>query len=455
MSVVDRLHQGSLLHQTDISPRTTTLSRRQIQRQLVKHVSQPLHQRHLHNRVKRPTRDDARLRDDGLHLRLNAPHEATWQVLPRSKPGQSLTNPSDAIKNRLKRMRGDHQKSLPRQRRTPPATTPLVSPAGLHAPVLQSPKRRADTPKMTPPAPLPSSPALEATARNSDDLLKIVDSAIMYALRDYPNEDALRRRLEMINKIPTITLMGTGTPVHLPRPARALATLINQATTSADDWAWLRTTLASLGVDPTTLLIEAQAADPRRYREVAILLGSPTDYVLWKVADLPYMHSPKDCHNKPFHEEATRQLRNRRGPLRRKPTPSTPDVLAGRYLFERLQDGSLTPCAFHEDLDWDAVLTDSINIKNTVEPWTHDAITAALGITSDESSTPQQRFVRDLFLDPIRWNGTSPRVDNGQHRICRARLAGVEQIMIGHDRDEQAALARRQTATTLHTLGPR
>ncbi|WP_137159855.1 hypothetical protein, partial [Blastococcus sp. CCUG 61487] len=209
--------------------------------------------------------------------------------------------------------------------------------------------------------PAARSQALEATARNNDDLLKLIDRAIMYALRDYPNEEALRRRLEMINKIPTIALMGTGTPGRLPRPARALATLINQATTSTDDWAWLKTTLASLDIDPTTLLIEAQAADARHYREVAILLDSPTDYVLWKVADLPYMHAPKDCHNKPFHEETTRHLQRRRGLLRRKPTSPTPDVLAGRYMFDRLQDRSLTPCNFHEDLDWDRVFTDSVN----------------------------------------------------------------------------------------------
>lgn len=296
---------------------------------------------------------------------------------------------------------------------------------------------------------------LEATARNSDDLLKIIDHAITYALRDYPNEDALRRRLEMINKIPAIALMGTGTPVHLPRPARALATLINQATTSTDDWAWLKTTLASLGADPTTLLGEAQAADPRHYRQVAILLSSPADYVLCKVADLPYMHAPKDCHNKPFHEETTRNLQRRRGLLRRKPTIPTADVLAGRHMFESLQDQSLTPCDFHTDLDWDQVLINSIKIKNGVKPWTRDAITAALGITSDDTSTPLQRFVRDLFLDPIRWDGITPRVDNGQHRICRARVAGVEQIMIGHTRKEQAALAHRTAVGGVHTSIPR
>lgn len=335
-----------------------------------------------------------------------------------------------------------------RERTTRVARHPSEPPVGSrrHRIALQTSNHRADTVKMTALIPRNGSPALEATAGNSDDLLKIIDSAIMYALRDYPNEDALRRRLEMINKMPTIALMGTGDAVHLPRPARALANLINQATTSADDWAWLKTTIASLGIDPTTLLVEAQAAHPEHYREVAILLPDPTDYVIWNVADLPYMHAPKECHNKPFHEHTTRGLKRR--VLRRKPTVSPPDVLAGRLLFERLQDQSLTPCNFHQDLDWASVLTDSIRIKDTVEPWSHDAITAALGITSDDTSTPQQRFVRDLFLDPIRWNGISPRVHNGQHRICRARVAGVGQIMIGHTRDEQADLAQRNVATT-------
>lgn len=35
-----------------------------------------------------------------------------------------------------------------------------------------------------------------------------------------------------------------------------------------------------------------------------------------------------------------------------------------------------------------------------------------------------------LFSQPVRWDGKSDTVTNGQHRICGARLAGAQSLLV-------------------------
>lgn len=169
-----------------------------------------------------------------------------------------------------------------------------------------------------------------------------------------------------------------------------------------------------------------------------MLLPSPDDYILFPVADLPYMHQPgSDCSHNRLHEV----LCNQRGALglsSGRPGHEDNDVVAGRELARRLANKQLKACGKHKDVDWRRVIDEAIVVRDIARPWSEDAIKAALDYRSDDTATVEQKLILSLFLDPIRWDGTSKRVNAGQHRLCGARLAGIGRVLVGHTRGEVA-----------------
>jgi len=289
--------------------------------------------------------------------------------------------------------------------------------------------------------------ALTRAAATTDDILAIVDRAMMFAASDETDIRMLRRRLEILNDVAPVALLGAGEAGHLPRPARALATLIDHATYDETDWAWIRKVLRSLQLDPGALLVETRAALPvRQTRRVAVFLTNPDDYILIPVERLPFAHNPYECEYIDMHQafaDKDRQAQRTHGRLARllrRPRPDAdPDLAAGRRLNDLLITGTLPKCHKHQDIDWAQAMSDAESIQGNTRPWTPQQISTDLGIESDDNSTPQQRFVRDLFLDPVRWDSRRPRLENGQHRVCGARLAGIPQLMIGMPADERPA----------------
>lgn len=290
-----------------------------------------------------------------------------------------------------------------------------------------------------------SQDVLTRAAATNDDILALVDRAIMYIANDDPDARSLTRRLSILNNLAPVALLGSGNATHLPRPARALATFIHQATYDEHDWIWAKQALTALQVDPDALLIATRRAVPESQNGHMRALLPRADYTFIPVDRLPFAHNPFKCSHIDRHQEFERQAQRRQRSIfarlrRRSSQDEAPALAAGRHLDQLLSTGELPTCHMHpQGVDWRLAIDQARHIQDTVTPWTEAAIDAALDIATDEDSTTQQRLVRDLFTDAIRCNRTFSRLQNGQHRVCGARRAGIPTLLIAWPVDERPA----------------
>lgn len=263
----------------------------------------------------------------------------------------------------------------------------------------------------------------------------VLTDALLTSLRSSDDLTTVQRRLALMDCLLPVLLSPGADESGLGPPDGPLGTLLLRCARSGPaDYRWAAAACAAVGEPPTLLLARAADApsrDPFYPRPMAAFRNSPDDYRWVPVADLPPAHNPFKCeHAKGWLHVASSARPWPRRLLRPggRQDPGWPERLEADRWLER-EHGRW--CGKHKaDLDWQAVLEEAERVHDRVRPWTRSAVTLAVNPSGREPFTPEIALLHSLFSDPVVWDGKSERVGNGQHRICGARQARAEHLLV-------------------------
>lgn len=273
----------------------------------------------------------------------------------------------------------------------------------------------------------------------ADDVTSLFYEAVM-SCRGTRDLMLVEQRLGLAEHfLPTLAYSGLS-PVAAPGPAAAVGRFLGLCQPDRQTWQWCRRLLAGEGLDADRLVNEAAALV---HPGMVGSYGSPvqnfeTDpavYRLVDVAALPFPHTLYSCGLEPAYRNERRRLdlRRRARTAVGLPSPRT-DNAAWRRIQQRVVSGKLPACPRHDiptAAEWARLATAATSLRNSVRPWTEDALRTELHNKHVlEADSAFARVLMSLFSQPVQWNGQSNTVTNGQHRICGARLAGSQSLLV-------------------------
>ena len=265
-------------------------------------------------------------------------------------------------------------------------------------------------------------------------VLTAYDHARM-GLRASPDLNVARRH-DLLSEMASKALDPLGVPPTLKPAAYALLVFAARSAQNAHDRAWATAALASAGIHPLTteesahVLRRAKPEPPLLLPDVATFSDTLSDWKIVPVASLPTWTPPAGCgHENVFQKTVTRARR-----LTLPRTRGRRTQLEVRRSFQhRLLTGRLDPCAaVHDnDLDVAAAMAAAITVWRETRPFTWTSARAAFDPTGSEPiPNPQAAFAWSFLREPIFWDGKTPELGNGHHRVCMLKLAGVADALV-------------------------
>lgn len=175
-----------------------------------------------------------------------------------------------------------------------------------------------------------------------------------------------------------------------------------------------------------------QAADSPTEPGTATFHSDRALYRFLPTGELPPAHSPGKRTR--VWREALFDLRYPVDPTsgdRREAPPAGPwerELAAGRAWQHALTPDAIGPVR-HTDLPDVASVVPAVEAVYANATWTLPDIADVAAHLHPFASEPF-RLTLSFFAEPIVWDGSANRVDNGQHRIAAARLQGVERLLV-------------------------
>lgn len=277
-----------------------------------------------------------------------------------------------------------------------------------------------------------------------DDVLAAQWVIMRFLAMGTPSRETIQRRLHwadhMLPCLQTPCVKGFGFD-QIPDvgPLLALCSFLSNCQRRPDDWEWCRAVLREAQVDVPTLLATVEPlahlyAEPHDV-PVQIFQSHPDAYALVPLEELPYGGSMHNCDYQSYFDDEKRRI-GRVPRFLRLPVQPRDDkgerTEAGRRLTEAVIRGELDgrSCRQHQDpIDWVKVNAAAERIRTTVRPWTKENVrTASEG--ADHLTQAERLRLKNLFVDPIRWDRGEREVTGGQHRLCGYRLTGATHAFV-------------------------
>lgn len=233
-------------------------------------------------------------------------------------------------------------------------------------------------------------------------------------------------------RLPEAFVAHPALAVDDPDPARAavLETVARAADSTAAPI--VASLVAEAGGSWDELLLAAASASVRPgyedYLPRVASLRPKSNYRQVRVGELPHAHNPFRCD---LYGEFQEISRRRQAWSRRIPRPLHPLVpilrsSAGQRWDRQVVSAGHASCAIHR-WDMSAANSGALALMAAVpeDAWNPDAIRAM----AQHLSLENEVGAASLLTDPITWSGDG-NVSNGQHRICVARHAGLETLLV-------------------------
>lgn len=279
-------------------------------------------------------------------------------------------------------------------------------------------------------------------------LLRLINVALA-SMSVEDQVDVVRERMSLTESLTRLTSARLDYMYVLDGPTSALAGFIARCQATPDCWEWCLLICSESGIDARRFANDTAAVLPAEvkgwYTTPVPVFGPERDcYKVVPVGDLPYFHSPSpQCAADPAFRALVAQ---REAPTRRalsrlvrsvRPQSSLDgrnhEQQVGRLLNDERDVRALDACPKHQPVRWEHVVDAAKVLHARVHPWTEQRVEEEARKYS--GLTAQERIVLfSLFSDPIRWDGKTPRLNGGQHRLCGIRGSEVEEVLVGYGR---------------------